>query len=456
LKAPSTWTFFGIRRGEDVDAPLVAPLHPEIPTIQPGETILVETVLRTMGMGHHFTEGTADSNQTWVSMELFLDDEPIASSGLLDEQGKLDPWAHKMNALVLDREGGRIDERNVEDIFIALYNHQIPPGAADTLHYRVDVPDSPGSKLTIRAKALYRKFDTHFLSLFDEGTRNDLPVVTLGEDEVNFVIGAPQAEVSIEESKPTWMRWNDYGIGQLRKGSKGAVRGELVSAISAFEEVTRLGRADGSLNKARALIKAGRLDEAALSLEEAAQHDPPPPPWSLDWFGSVVNRENGYYDAALTSLTRLYETRYPGANQRGFDFSRDVRLLNELGTVCFAIARQVSSETRGENLHIALAWFTKTLEEDPENTTAHWNLAQIHDLLDISASSANISDSSTIDHAAEASSHRKLHAKYKIDDNARDNAVSLHRSNNPPANAAAEAIVIYTLRPVESGNGQGK
>ncbi len=446
---------FGIRRGDDVDAPLEAPIHPRVPAIEPGETILVQTVLRTMGMGHHFTEGTADSNQTWVSMEVFLDGEPIASSGLLDEKGVLDPWSHMMNALVLDREGNRIHERNVEDIFIALYNHQIPPGAADSLHYRLDVPNAPGSKLTVRAKALYRKFDTHFLSLFMDGERNDLPVVTLGEDEVTFVIGGPEVEIDIEESKPTWMRWNDYGIGMLRKGAKGAVRGELVTAISAFEEVTRLGRPDGAMNKARALIKAGRLDEAALSLDKAAQHDPPPPPWSLDWFGSLVNRENGYYDAALTTLLRLYETRYPGAAERGFDFSRDVRLLNELGTVCFAIARQ-REEGKSENLQIALNWFDKVLVEDPENTSAHWNLAQIHDLLALDQNQGADSPSDSVDHAAKANFHRSEHSRYKVDDNARDVAVSAHRSNNPPANASAEAIVIYPLQPIESGEEEGK
>ena len=141
-----------------------------------------------MGMGHHFTEGTADSNQTWVSMELFLDDQLIGSSGLLDELGRLDPWAHMMNALVLDKDGNKIAERNVEDIFVALYNHQIPPGAADTLHHRITVPNAMGSVLKIRAKALYRKFDSHFFSLFNENEVNDLPVVTLGEDEY-YIIG---------------------------------------------------------------------------------------------------------------------------------------------------------------------------------------------------------------------------------------------------------------------------
>ena len=30
---------------------------------------------------------------------------------------------------MLDRDGNRIDRRNPQDIFMPLYNHQIPPGA---------------------------------------------------------------------------------------------------------------------------------------------------------------------------------------------------------------------------------------------------------------------------------------------------------------------------------------
>ena len=53
----------------------------------------------------------------------------------------MDPWAHFCNAYVLDRNGNRIDRRNVEDIFVPLYDHQIPPGAADVVHYRLRVPE---------------------------------------------------------------------------------------------------------------------------------------------------------------------------------------------------------------------------------------------------------------------------------------------------------------------------
>ena len=48
--------------------------------------------------------------------------------------------------------------------------------------------------------------------------------------------------------------------------------------------------------------------------------------------------------------------------------------------------------------------------------------------------------------------HRRLHEYYRIDDNAADRAVTSHRSRNPPADHAAEAVVIYDLQRLTAGN----
>jgi hypothetical protein len=45
-----------------------------------------------------------------------------------------------------------------------------------------------------------------------------------------------------------------------------------------------------------------------------------------------------------------------------------------------------------------------------------------------------------------------LHEYYRIDDNAGDRAVTLHRSRNPAADHAAEAVVIYDLQRAVTGN----
>ena len=134
---------FGIRAGVDIDAPIVAPIRPEVPSLEPGKVYLLDIVIRSLTVGHLFTEGTADSNQVWLEVIATQDGEIIGNSGLIDlREGRLDPLSHFVNAYVLDREGNRIDRRNAEDIFTKLYDHQIPPGSSDTIHYRLEIPET--------------------------------------------------------------------------------------------------------------------------------------------------------------------------------------------------------------------------------------------------------------------------------------------------------------------------
>ena len=128
---------FGIREGGEIDGRLVAPIGPDVPALQPGSSYLVEVVIRTVKMGHHFTQGTVDSNEIWLDVAAATDGRVVGRSGGMDASTReVDPWAHFVNAFVLDRDGRRIDQRNVEDVFIALYDHQIPPGAADVRRSR--------------------------------------------------------------------------------------------------------------------------------------------------------------------------------------------------------------------------------------------------------------------------------------------------------------------------------
>jgi hypothetical protein len=79
----------------------------------------------------------------------------------------------------------------------------------------------------------------------------------------------------------------------------------------------------------------------------------------------------------------------------------------------------------------ARARFERTLSFDPENVAAHYNLALIHAQLDA---------------AAKAAEHRRLHERYRPNDNARDLAVAAARRRDPAANHAAQATVIYDLQ----------
>jgi hypothetical protein len=423
---------FGVKRGGKIDGELVAPLRPEVPALEPGESYLFEVVIRSCEMGHLFTEGTADSNQVWVDIIVASGDRVIGrSGGRLRAGGEVDPWSHFVNAFVIDREGNRINRRNAQDIFVALYDNQIPPGAADVVHYRLTVPGDVSGSIEVSVKLQYRKFDTEYMRLVvdDPDYENDLPIVTLAEDALVFpVADSRERPLDLESPIEAWQRWNDYGIALLRKGRLG----ELRQAAQAFEEVDRLGQPDGALNLARVYIKEGRVQEdAQLALERAARFDPPANEWSLLWFGARVAAANGDFDAAIANLERIVAGGFEQAAGRDFDFSRDYTVLDALASALYQRGLQERGEARRSYMVAAHDAYSKVLSYDPEHLSAHWGLKRVY---------AELGD------ADGEREHAALHAYYKPDDNARDYAVARARLQYPAANAASEAVVLYDLQ----------
>lgn len=423
---------FGIKEGGTIEGRLHAPLRPELPSLTPGQPYLLEVVVRTTGMGHELTQGTADSNELWLDLSVYAGERLIGRSGALDARGEVDPWAYFVNAYLLDRDGNRIERRNVQDIFVPLYNHQIPPGAATTVHYAFQVPQDAEGPVRIEAALRYRKFDTRFYR-FVQGeafTVNDLPIATLAEDRLSLPLAGGPPVAPQDREIAAWERWNDYGIGLLRQGPKGESR----QAAEAFAEVESLGRPDGPLNLARVLYQEGRLSEAAQALERAARAEPPAPPWTLAWLSALVDRDQGDLDAAIQALEALAETRFNQARERGFDFSRDYRMLNELGRTLYERARQergtAHQSARTALLDRARARLDQALAIDPEHAAAHHNLSLV--LAELGETEG-------------AERHRALHEHYRTDDNAAERAVTLHLSRNPTANHATAAVVIYDL-----------
>jgi tetratricopeptide (TPR) repeat protein len=344
---------------------------------------------------------------------------------------------------MLDRDGNRIDRRNPQDIFTPLYNHQIPPGAGQVVHYDFTVPADQNAPLTVEVKLQYRKFDTIYMNYVFASNyvkdgpfyvTNDLPITTIAADKITFPVEGVDATVTNEDSKIVpWQRWNDYGIGLFSEGSTGAEKGELIQATQAFEEVEKLGRADGSINLARVYFKEGRLDDAVAALQRASKCDPPAPRWTIAWFSGLVDKQNGFLDNAIKEFRSILEDRYPELDKRGFDFSKDYEVINELGQAYYERAKMehTDSEARTTFLKLAADSFQKTLALDSENLTAHYSLSLIY---------------SQLGDEAKAEFHRKEHQKYLPDYDAQDHAITAARLANPAADHAAQATVIYPLQ----------
>ena len=207
---------FGVKEEGKVDGKLLGPILPVVPTLKRGENYLLEAVVRTLKVGHEFTQGTVDSNEVWLEVTLTNGDRVVGKSGGMDAQGEVDKRSHFVNVFMLNKDGDRINRRNAQEIFTPLYNHQIPPGAGQVAHYAFRVPEEIEGTLTATVKLQYRKFDHGYMEIVhkrlreahgivdpnldaginvansglkEDGTYyNNLPVLTLASDTVTFPI----------------------------------------------------------------------------------------------------------------------------------------------------------------------------------------------------------------------------------------------------------------------------
>jgi tetratricopeptide (TPR) repeat protein len=366
--------------------PLTAPLNRVQPMIRRGDTVRVDVVVRTKKIGHFFPGGTVDAYDTWLELKGTDDKgQTIFWSGMVEDNGKgpVERGAHFYRSLQVDAHGHPINKRNAWATRAVVYVHLIPPGAADTVHYRLHIPANAGSKITLHARLCYRKFawwntqfsfagvadpdqahpevtpdfdDTRYVfaaSLKGVSAKQeripDLPIVVLAEDEVTLTVAAHDAsapEPKVALQKDDWERWNDYGIGLL-------LQGDLKGAQAAFQRVTEIDptNPDGWVNIGRAAVEEGDMDRARVVLAKALALSPDLA--RAHFFYAKVLRSAGRYDEAVDHLRRVL-VQYP----------RDRVALNDLGRILF-LERKYAD---------AVNVLQPVLAIDPEDLQAHYNL----------------------------------------------------------------------------------
>lgn len=367
-------------------APLVAPLGRVQAGIRRGDTVRVEVVVRTRKVGHFFPGGTVDAFDCWVELEardnhgriIFWSGE-AADNG----HGPVDPGAHFYRSLQLDAHGNPINKRNAWSTRATMYAHLIPPGAADTVHYRLKVPEDCGDSITLTARLNYRKFSWWttqwaFAGVRDPANPNpdvakdhddgkwvfqgslanvsanprmipDVPTVVMSQSSVTVPIAprtAPPFAERVVLDPSDRERWNDYGIGLL-------LQGDLKGAERAFENVTKADPqyANGWVNIARALIQEGNIDAAKPNLEKALALNPNLA--SAHYFRGLAFKSDGEYAPAYDEFAKA-AAQYP----------RDRVVRNQMGRMLF-LQRKYAA---------AVAELDKTLAVDPEDLEAHYNL----------------------------------------------------------------------------------
>ncbi len=429
--APQLSTTFAVGEEAETEAPsgnaalaeeagepsvsISAPLNRVNAEVRRGDTERVDVVVRTRLVGHFFPGGTVDAFDCWL--ELSATDENgkvIFWSGLAEDHGRgpVDAGAHFYHALLIDEHGHPINKRNAWAARATVYVHLIPPGAADTVHYRLKIPADAGSRIELHAKLNYRKFswlNTQFsfggvrdpkdttpdvTSDFDDGhwlyngdtsnvsgqikTIPNLPIVTLAEDKAELHVlpaSAPEPPMQVRLDSADWSRWNDYGIGLL-------LQGDLKGAVNAFQKITQVApqNPDGWVNMARARFQEGNLtaakeaDERALALAPSLAR--------ANFFYARILRNQGKYDEAAAYL-RIVLAQYP----------RDRVVHDEMGRILFLQRRYAD----------AIHEFEATLSIDPEDLEANYNLMLCY---------------TGAGHADRAAEFQKRYMRFKADESA--------------------------------------
>ena len=431
---------------------ITAPIDRTGAAVRRGDDVRVDVVVRTRKVGHFFPGGTVDAFDVWL--ELQATDEKgqtIFWSGKVEDNGKgpVEPGAHFYRSLQIDGHGNPINKRNAWATRSVVYVHLIPPGAADTAHYRLHVPENCGDKITLHAKLNYRKFtwfntqfsfagveapqtklagsdktttpdydDRHFAFTGDTSnvsgnlkTIPDLPITAIAEDTKLLRVlpkNSPAPQPKTVSTKEDWTRWNDYGIGLF-------LQGDLKAAAAAFEKITEADpqNPDGWTNIGRVLVQEGDTAGARKILEKSLAIDSKLA--RTNFFYAKALREDGDYDGAIAHLKTVLE-----------QFPRDRVVHNELGRVLFLEKRYSD----------AVAEFEKTLSIDPEDLQAHYNLMLCYNGLG---------------NDAKAEEHKARYLRFKADESAQA-ITGPYRQSHPEDNNERQPIHEHYSVALQNGN----
>ncbi len=473
-----------------VNEDIIAPINRGAVAVRRGEEVLIDVVVRTRKIGHAFPGGTFDAFDVWVELKAEDDrGKTLFWSGALQwPDGPVDPSAHQYRALLVDGGSNEINKRNAWAARARVYARAIPPGAADTVRYRLKIPKDAGNRIRLTAKVNYRKFAWYgtwfsFVGRPDDpsnpmysvhglyegvavgmdpktGKSKTSGPVTADYDNRNFkwdasmkvasskpemkqrvpalpttVMAEDSAELVVVSADPgaaTAPRKLELGTDRVRWNDYGIgfmLQGDLARATKAFKQVIALSPdwPEGYVNLGRARFNEGDLKEARANIEKAlSMYAAKPTPMTP----YLAARTKFFYGMALKNAGE-YDQALKVWREAAQVFPDDRELRNQTGRVLFQYGA-----TDPSRFQEAIREFKHVLTIDPEDLTAHYNLMLCY---------------RAVGDKKQEEIHRKLFHRFKDDestthlagpfkrksphDNHESNPIHEHASGPPPMKA---------------------
>jgi tetratricopeptide (TPR) repeat protein len=259
--------------------------------VVPGETLVLDVVVKNQRVGHRFPGGTVDAQDTWV--EVTVDDargRRIAEAGTEHEQSGADPTAHVLRALLAGSDGIPLFGREVSHFQAAVVNHTILPRDVELVELSFDAPatlDEGALPLRVRARLRHRarplelqraacadvktSWGRAYAALDGLDPCAPQPVTEVARTEV--WLGKAPASLPASPAPPAWRRLLDHAYGLQH-----AVQERLDEARPSLDRALAEVEISGSPRDRAAVIAAiahleayeGRTAEALREIDRAA------------------------------------------------------------------------------------------------------------------------------------------------------------------------------------------
>ena len=340
---------------------MVAPVGSVPFNLKPKDTIQTLVVIQNKNIGHSLIPEVRDLYEAWVEFTVKQSDgTEIYHSGFLKPDGALDPRAHSFTNRPVDENGVFVDNHRVFAIHSVAFDNTIQSGRSGMVRYEFQIPADAKGPLSITARVNYRHLRQSYLNNIFGPDHPAYPVIEITSRTRSVNLGDNPAGEPDPQDNPDWMRWNNYGIASLDQL-------QYADAVDAFNQVVKLrpDYADGYTNIGLTDIEWEKYESARKSLHMSLS-------LANDnaralYYMALVERRAGNADAEIADLQKVV-AQYP--------LSRDAH--RELGKSFY---RQGRAEE-------AVAQFEALQTIDPDDVTAHYNLAILYGRMGLDKKSA--------------------------------------------------------------------